>query len=385
MSVLGASASDGGKILGNARVVTPGGVLERGWVSIEGGRVVRVESGRVPAGVEYHDLDGNWLVPGFVDLHVHGGGGHDFTRSCADIEAGVAFHRGHGTTTTLVSLMAGPLDDVCTQLGWIAELTARAGSGIAGSHLEGPFLSHSRCGAQNPTHLRRPDRQELAKLLEAGQGTVRSVTVAPELPGALDLIDDVVAFGALAAVGHTDADYGQAAAAFDRGATLATHLFNAMPEFRHRAPGPVGAVFDRHIAFELVNDGTHVDPTVVRVAAHAAGQSLVLVTDAISAAGVGDGDFSLGDQPVRVAGGAARLAGGSQLAGSVLTMDAAFRRAVQEIGLSMEQAVHAASALPAELLGLADRGALEVDRRADLLVLDDDLNVAAVMTAGVFR
>ena len=372
-------------ILGNARVVTPAGVLDRGWASIEGGRVERVESGPVPPDLEYEDLDGGWLVPGFIDLHVHGGGGHDFTRSCADIESGVAFHRGHGTTTTLISLMAGPLDDVCTELGWIADLASRPGNGIAGAHLEGPFLSHIRCGAQNPMHLRQPDRQELSKLLEAGQGTVRSVTLAPELPGALDLIDDVVASGALAAIGHTDADYAQAAVAFDRGATLATHLFNAMPEFRHRAPGPVGAVFDRHVAFELVNDGTHVDPTVVRVAAHAAGQALVLVTDAISATGVGDGEFSLGDQPVRVTGGAARLAGSSQLAGSVLTMDVAFRRAVREIGLTMPQAVHAASGLPAELLGLTDRGAIEVGRRADLLVLDEELNVTAVLTGGVFR
>ncbi len=368
-----------GQVLSGARVVTPHGVLDGAWVEVVDGRIDRVETS--PAPPQAVDLGGGWLVPGFIDLHVHGGGGHDFTSSVEDMAAGVAFHRRHGTTGTLVSLMAGPVDAMSEQLGWAAGLTT-AGE-VLGAHLEGPFLSRTRCGAQNQRHLAAPDPLVLAKLLSAGQGSVRSVTVAPELPRALHLIEDIVAAGAIAAVGHTDATYEQAAAGFAAGATLATHLFNAMGSMSQRAPGPAVAALDAGVYVELINDGVHVHEALTRLASASAPGRVALITDAISATGVGDGHYSLGDQDVVVKDGQARLASTHGLAGSTLTMDEAVRRAVQAVGLTIEQASAAASTTPARVLGIDNRcGAIEPGLDADLVVLDDGLRVQRVMVRG---
>jgi N-acetylglucosamine-6-phosphate deacetylase len=369
-------------VLAGARVVTPDGVLEPGWVSITGGRIAEVGAGSGPPDAQRVS---GWLLPGFIDLHAHGGGGHDFTASPDDMAAGVEFHRRHGTSRALVSLMAGGIDAMCTQLGWVAAL---AGSGaILGAHLEGPFLASARCGAQNKAHLLAPDPLVLAKLLDAGQGTVRTVTIAPEVPGALRVIEAVVAAGAVAAVGHNHATYAQATTAFEAGATLATHLFNAMGSMSQRAPGPAVAALDAGVYVELINDGVHVHEALVRLAARVAPSRLALITDAISATGVGDGHYTLGDQAVVVESGRARLAGDDRLrlAGSTLTMDVAVRRAVQSVGLSIEAAVAAASSNPARLLGLADVcGAIAPGLDADLVLMDDDLQVQRVMKAGAW-
>src|SRR5919112_3000775 len=297
-------------VLTGAQVVSPAGVLADGEGRIADGRIVSVGpaaalaaavGGQAPAQEERLDLGGCWLLPGFLDLHMHGGGGHDVTRSAADLTAAVRFHRSHGTTRTLVSLMAQPVDQLCEQLGWIADLTA-AGE-ILGAHLEGPFLSAARCGAQRPENLLMPDPLVLRKLLEAGQGAVRTMTVAPELPGAHALITELCAAGVIAAIGHTDASYEQAADAFTAGASLATHLFNAMGSFDHRAPGPSVAALDAGVFVEMINDGVHVHDALTRLVARIAPESMIFITDAISAAGIGDGEYTLGDQTVRVAAG----------------------------------------------------------------------------------
>jgi N-acetylglucosamine-6-phosphate deacetylase len=366
-------------ILSGARVVTPAGVLEPAWVEVTGGLISRLETSTAPAGSL--DLEGGWLLPGFLDLHVHGGGGHDFAASAEDMAAGVAFHRRHGTTSTLVSLMAGPVDAMCEQLGWVVSLAASGD--VLGAHLEGPFLSAERCGAQNHRHLLTPDPLVLTKLFSAGQDCVRTVTIAPELPGALELIEDIASAGAIAAVGHTDATYEQAAAGFAAGARLATHLFNAMGSMSQRAPGPAVAALDAGAYVELINDGVHVHEALTRLAFASAPDRVCLITDAISATGVGDGHYSLGDQEVQVSGGQARLAATSRLAGSTLTTDEAIRRAVQAVGLSIEQASAAASGAPARLLGIDDRcGAIVPGLDADLVLLDDDLRVRRVMVRG---
>lgn len=377
-------------VLTGARVVSPTGVLADGEVRIAHGRIASVGPAGMASAVdgpastspadERIDLEGCWLVPGFVDLHMHGGGGHDVTRSAADLSAAVRFHRGHGTTRTLVSLMAQAVDQLCEQLGWIAELTA-AGE-VLGAHLEGPFLSASRCGAQRPENLLMPDPLVLRKLLEAGQGSVRTMTVAPELPGAHELIGQLLAAGVIAAVGHSDASYEQAAEAFAAGASLATHLFNAMGSFDHRAPGPSVAALDAGVFVEMINDGVHVHDALTRLVSRAAPGSLIFITDAISAAGIGDGEYTLGDQTVRVSQGNAWSAE-DRLAGSTLTMDEAVRRAVLRVGLSLEQAVAAAATTPARLLGLQHEcGAIGVGLAADLVVLDADLRVRRVMVGG---
>ena len=376
-------------VLSGARVVTPTGVVTDGEVRIADGRIASVGPApaalspqRAPAQDERIDLAGCWLAPGFLDVHMHGGGGHDVTRSAADLAAAVRFHRSHGTTRTLVSLMAQPVDQLCEQLGWIAD-GAAAGE-VVGAHLEGPFLSAARCGAQRPENLLMPDALVLRKLLEAGQGSVRTMTVAPELPGAHGLIADLVAGGVIAAVGHSDASYEQAAEGFAAGATLATHLFNAMGSFEHRAPGPSVAALDAGVFVEMINDGVHVHDALTRLVGRAAPESLIFITDAISAAGIGDGDYTLGDQTVRVSDGKAWSAE-DRLAGSTLTMDTAVRRAVLQVGLSIEQAVAAASTTPARLLGLQDEcGAISPGLAADLVVLDADLRLQRVMIGGAW-
>jgi N-acetylglucosamine-6-phosphate deacetylase len=296
----------------------------------------------------------------------------------------VAFHRAHGTTSTLISLVTAPVEQLREQVTWAAALTSTTG-GVLGAHLEGPFLSHARCGAQNAAYLRLPDRDAFADLLAAAGGTLRSMTIAPELPGALELVADVVAAGTVAALGHSDATYAQARAAIDAGASLCTHLFNGMRPLHHREPGLVGAALESGIACELINDGVHVHPAVTSLLG-ARPEQLVLVTDAIDAAGVGDGQYLLGGQAVRVQDGQARLASTGSLAGSTLTMAEAVRRAVLDSGLPIEVASAAASGNPARVLGLQDRvGAISPGRTADFAVLDEQLQVRAVMAAGVWQ
>ena len=372
-------------LLTGARVVTPEGVLDPGWVEVHDGVIVAVGEGQPPltAGPATN-LGGSWLLPGFIDLHVHGGGGHDVTSSPADLAAAVAFHRRHGTTRTLVSLVAAPVDELERQLGWVADLVAEgADPGVLGAHLEGPFLSQLRCGAQPAEHLLLPDLSVFDKLLAASRSTLRTMTIAPELPGALPLIRAAVAAGVVVAVGHTDATYDETRAAVDAGARLFTHLFNGMTPMHHREPGTVGAALASSIACEVINDGVHVHPALLGLVASVPGRA-VLVTDAISAAGLPDGSYVLGGQAVQVSGGEPRLGDGT-LAGSTLTMDAALRRAVRPGGLSVAQASAAASTNPARVLGIeAQCGAIAVGLAADLVTLDDELDLVRVMASGVW-
>jgi N-acetylglucosamine-6-phosphate deacetylase len=373
-------------VVGGARVVTPEGVLPRGWVEVSAGRIAAVgaDPAEATTGAPTDHLPGGWLVPGFVDLHMHGGGGHDVDASLDDMRAAVEFHRTAGTTRTLVSLMTAPVDRLVEQLGWAAELTEQGV--ITGAHLEGPFLAADRSGAQNRAHLRAPDPDLTTRLLKAGRGALRTVTLAPELPGALDLVRDLVADGVVAAVGHTDATYDEARAAFDAGATVATHLFNAMGPIRHRAPGTAIAALDAAagggVTVEVINDGVHLHDALTRIVSRAAPGRMAFVTDAISATGMADGAYRLGGLDVEVRAGQARLAGNGALAGSTLTMAEAFRRAVQVVGMPVEAAVDATATTPARVLGLDDAGAILPGRAADLVWLDDDLTVRRVMVGG---
>ena len=372
-------------VLGNARVVTSRAVLEPGWLRVSGTRIAGVGRGAPPAGDDVVDLDGGYVLPGFIDLHMHGGGGAQITTDDpAEITHAVTFHRRHGTTRTLASLVTDQLDRMAAAVGTIAGLIHADTSGIAGIHLEGPFLNPARRGSHHREYLLAPDRAALRHLFTAGDGTVRVVTLAPELPGGMDLLREVVARGAIAAVGHTEATHEQARTAFAAGARLATHLFNAMGPFHHRDPGVVGAALaDDTVTCELINDGVHVHEDAVRVAVAAAGpERIAFVTDATPAAGMSSGQYRLGPVPVFAEGATVRLADGT-LAGSTLTMDAAVRHAVHCVGLSLIDAAVAASTTPARLLGIADRtGAIRPGLDADLVVLDDALRVRAVLVAG---
>jgi N-acetylglucosamine-6-phosphate deacetylase len=356
-------------------------VLDFGWVEIEEGRIVAVRTGPTPDGAA--DLGGGWLLPGFVDLHVHGGGGHDVTASQEAMEGAARFHLTHGTTGMLVSLMAAPVDRLCEQLSWVTALV-EAGV-VLGAHLEGPFLAASRCGAQNPDHLIDPDPLVLAKLLDAADGNLRQMTVAPELPGALELIADLLAADVVPAIGHTGATYEQASAGFAAGARLATHLFNGMSPVSHREPGAAVAALDADVVVEMINDGVHVHDAITRLVGRGQDDRVALVTDAVSAAGAGEGSYTLGDREIVVRDGAVRLTGSGRLAGSTLTMDEAVRRYVVDVGMPVQAAAAAAATTPARLLGLDGAcGAVAAGLAANLVHLDENYRLQRVMKDGTW-
>ncbi|MEU7676305.1 N-acetylglucosamine-6-phosphate deacetylase [Micromonospora taraxaci] len=360
----------------NGRVVTPTGVIRQGCVEWDGDRITAV--------AEYPTVrDGHWIVPGFVDMHTHGGGGHTFTTGDADeARAAADFHLAHGTTTVLASLVSAPFELMRSATEAFTPLVEEGV--LAGVHFEGPYLSASRCGAQNPEYLRDPSTDELTELIKLGRGAVRMVTLAPERDGALEAIRLLASQRVVAAVGHTDATYEQTQAAVAAGASVGTHLFNGMRPVHHREPGPVVALLDAPtVICELIADGVHLhDGMLTYVAATAGPDRAALITDAMAAAGMADGEYELGGQAVTVTDGVARLARDGAIAGSTLTMDAALRHAVSA-GIPIADAARMVATTPARAIGLGDRvGALQVGLRADLVVLDDDLNVVRVLRGG---
>ncbi|MEU7034915.1 N-acetylglucosamine-6-phosphate deacetylase [Streptomyces sp. NPDC046237] len=369
-------------VLAGARVVLPTGIVENGRVIVDGGRI----AGAAPADAPSLDLTGHWVVPGFVDMHNHGGGGASFTSGTVDeILTGVHTHRLHGTTTVVASFVTGEMDFLSTRAGLLSEL-AEQGE-IAGIHFEGPFIAPCRKGAHDETLLRDPDPADVRKLIDAARGQARMVTLATELPGGIDSVRLLAEHGVVAAIGHTDATYEQTVEAIDAGATVATHLYNAMPALGHRAPGPIAALLeDERITVELINDGTHLHPAALELAFHHAGpRRVAFITDAMDAAGFGDGRYMLGTLAVEVKDSVARLVEGGSIAGSTLTLDRAFKRAATVDGLPVESVVQAISANPARVLGIDDRvGSLEPGKDADLVVLDADFDVKGVMRKGTW-
>jgi N-acetylglucosamine-6-phosphate deacetylase len=360
-------------------------LLRPGWVEIAQGAVNAIGEGIAPQRPA-RDLGRVTVVPGFVDTHVHGGGGANFSAaSQADTSAAVELHRRRGTTTLVASLVTAGPTELISQIRQLAE-DVRAGL-IGGIHLEGPWISTKRCGAHDPTLMRDPDPAELERVLEEGQGAIRMVTLAPEREGALAAIGRIVDAGVVAAVGHTEATYEQTRSAIAAGATVATHLFNAMRPIDRREPGPVIALLeDPRVTVEMIADGVHVDPALYRHVCRSAGPDRVsVVTDAIAAAGMGDGDYRLGPVEVHVVDGVARVAGTQTIAGSTATMDRQFKFAVEHSGLPADEAMMAAvrqtSINPARALGLSCTG-LASGASADLVVLDADLAVTGVMRQG---
>lgn len=373
--------------LAGARLVLPGGVVEGERIAVEGDRIAAITSGARGGGAEPGDLDltGHTVVPGFVDLHVHGGGGASYASGLAEEALRAArTHLEHGTTTTIASTVTGEIDEVARQAAVLSELVEDGV--LAGIHFEGPFISRNRCGAHRPDLLRDPDPALVRKLVDAARGHAKMVTLAPELPGGLDSVRMLADLGVIAAVGHTDSDYATTLEAVDAGATVATHLFNAMPAIAHRAPGPIVALLeDERVTVELINDGVHLHPSVLDLAYGTAGaERVALITDAMGAAGMGDGLYPLGPLQVEVKDGVARLVEGGSIAGSTLTLDVAFKRSVTVNGLTLDQAVQSLCTTPARLLGLGDSvGTLETGKYADLVVLDSATHdLVAVMRRG---
>jgi N-acetylglucosamine-6-phosphate deacetylase len=358
------------------------------FVAFEDGRVLATGTGigwRELARNDTEVLDGvgHVLTPGLLDIHNHGGAGASYGEDGNAIRTAMRLHRRHGTTRQLLSLVTASPDVLISQIH-VAAAETRRDSTILGIHLEGPFLSSKYCGAHDPALLRDPDPDLVKRLLDAADGTLRQVTMAPERAHFVESARILREAGVVVAAGHTAATFEQARAAIDAGATLLTHTFNAMAGVHHRAPGPVLAFADNPgVWLEVINDGVHVRPEVVRMLCRLAPGRVAFVSDAMAAAGAGDGRYRLGNLDVEVAQGVARLTRGNSIAGSTLTLDVAIARAVRNVGLTPLSAIEAATVIPAQILGVEDRiGRLEPGYVADAVLFDSDWQVRGVWIDG---
>ena len=366
---------------------------ENGWIFADG-RFVRggfsVENGRfahvledVPGPAE--DLDGALVIPGLVDIHVHGCAGADFSDGdYAGLVRMARYLARRGVTSFAPASMTLPYDALDKAFHAAARLHREGladGARLMGIQMEGPFLSREKRGSQNPAYLRLPDWDRFLRLYDAAEGLLRIVDVAPELPGAVEFTRRA-SEKCRVSVAHTAAGYDQAAAVFDAGATHLTHLFNAMSGIYHRHPGPIGAASEReNVTAELICDGIHVHPSAVRMAFRLFPGRICLISDALRCCGMADGSYSLGGQEILLSGGVARLTGGA-IAGSAADLYQCMRRAVS-FGIPREQAVWAATALPARVIGReSETGAIADGRAADFVICGGELEPEAVYLGG---
>ena len=366
---------------------------ENGWIFADG-RFVRggfsVENGRfahvledVPGPAE--DLDGALVIPGLVDIHVHGCAGADFSDGdYAGLVRMARYLARRGVTSFAPASMTLPYDALDKAFHAAARLRREGladGARLMGIQMEGPFLSREKRGSQNPAYLRLPDWDSFLRLYDAAEGLLRIVDVAPELPGAVEFTRRA-SEKCRVSVAHTAAGYDQAAAVFDAGATHLTHLFNAMSGIHHRHPGPIGAASEReNVTAELICDGIHVHPSAVRMAFRLFPGRICLISDALRCCGMADGSYSLGGQEILLSGGVARLTGGA-IAGSAADRYQCMRRAVS-FGIPREQAVWAATALPARVIGReSETGAIADGRAADFVICGGELEPEAVYLGG---
>ena len=375
-------------VIHSVRLISSGLDRPGAFVAFKDGRVLATGTGSgwrelAGDGADVLDGAGHVLTPGLLDIHNHGGAGASYGESADAIRTARRLHRQHGTTRQLLSLVTASPGDLITQIH-VAAAETRRDPTILGVHLEGPFLAREYCGAHDPAFLRDPDPDLVERLLGAADGTLRQVTMAPERAHFAESARILSEAGVVVAAGHTAATFEQARAAIDAGATLLTHTFNAMPGVHHRAPGPVLAFVENPGGWlEIIADGVHVRPEVIRMLCRLAPGRVALVSDAMAAAGVGDGQYRLGNLDVDVTEGVARMTGGRSLAGSTLTLDVAVARAVQDVGLTPLAAIEAATAIPAQILGVDDRfGRLEPGYVADAVLFDQDWQVRGVWIDG---
>lgn len=384
----------------NARILLEDGVVDQAALHIDQGRIAWVgtqqelsqaqNNGSIQTPGQIIDAKGGWLLPGFIDIHVHGGSGADFMGGTEQaFDEITTFHGRHGTTSMLATTVTASKTDI----EGVLQATSRyitgpmPGARLLGVHLEGPFISHKWPGAQNPAHIVSPNLSWIQDWVQQYPDVIRMLTLAPEEEGALELIEWLSAQGIVSACGHTNATYEQIIEAVGHGLRHAVHTFNAMTPLHHRAPGTVGAVMsDDRMSAEIIADGHHVHAGAIRLLERSKpDDKLILITDAVMAAGLGDGEYDLGGLPITVKDGVARLTGGDSLAGSTLTMINGFRYMVNQAGVSVEKASRMASANPARLLGLYEQtGSIANGKLADLVLVsqEPELKLQRVWSAG---
>lgn len=377
-------------VLTGCTLVLPGTLVPRGMLVMAEGLIRYagvVDEDRIPERAEILPAEGRTAIPGLIDTHVHGTYGDDVMNCGPEGIRRISrrFVR-HATTAWMPSTISARHAELVAAVRdcVAAGTTVEGGASIVGIHVEGPYINPRRKGAQPEQGIRDPDFAEVAELLAAGEGRIRIVTLAPELPGGLELTADLANRGVVASVGHTDATYDQALAAFAAGATHATHLFNAMRPIHHRDPGVIAACLNEDaVLAEVIPDGVHLHPDTVRLALRAKGrEGAVLITDAFSATGLAEGEHRLGPHVVHVQGDLCTLPDGT-IAGSILTMEAGVRNAMKFAFVSLPDAVYMASLVPARLAGCAARkGSLEPGKDADVALLDDEFRCVATWIAG---
>lgn len=374
-------------IIQNVNVLLPHQILPSATVWVTNGKIERIESQEAPQfdeGYERIDGHGMWLIPGMIDVHIHGANGYDMMDGTeASIQEVSHTIAATGCTSFLVTSVSSTMDDLLNMIRCVKSVIGREqGAKIAGIHLEGPYLNPRRKGMQNEKYLRHPDLDEMKLIFQEAGSLIKMVTIAPELPGGLELISYLKDQGVVIAVAHSDATYEEAKEAFEAGASHVTHCFNGMRPIHHRDPGLIVASFEEpHVSLQAIVDQVHLHPAIIRLMHRIKGpEGMVLITDALQAMGLGDGEYLFGGHHVTVSDGIARLADGT-LASSTVTMNEALRLTVEN-GISITDAVQMASTSPARILGLSNKGKIEIGRDADLVLLNEKYEVQWTMIEG---
>ncbi|HAC0807012.1 TPA_asm: N-acetylglucosamine-6-phosphate deacetylase [Listeria monocytogenes] len=330
------------------------------------------------------DGNGGLLIPGMIDVHIHGAKNYDMMDgSTESIQAVSMACAETGCTSFLVTSVSSSLEDLIQMIRQTKKVIGKEkGAKIAGIHLEGPYLNIEKKGMQNPAHLRHPDLKEMKKIFDEADGLIKMVTIAPELPGGIELIDFLKKRGVVVAIAHSNATYEEAQDAFEKGASHITHCFNAMPAIHHRAPGLVAAALENDsISVQAIVDGVHLHPGIVRLIHKIKGpDKMVLTTDALQAMGVGDDEYIFGGHQVTVTEGVARLQDGT-LASSTVTMNKSLRLS-NEFGINLQDTIQMATSTPADILGMKNLGRIEKGYSADLVLLDKKFEVLSTWING---